>query len=96
MTTISGFDELETIHGRLYMEENNALTQITAFEALNSINGELRIDHNDALEALPLFSALRQIGTHVAEDNSPIFIQRNRELSLCCGLFPFFTKLSAS
>ena len=69
MTSMAGFDALERIEGRLYMEENDALTTITAFEALDSIGGELRIVYNDALEALPPFTSLRTVGDDIYINN---------------------------
>ena len=71
LVSMSGFDALQTIGGRLYMEENDALVNITAFRSLTTISRELRIQFNDALSSLPTFPALRSIGAALPLSRPP-------------------------
>ena len=75
MTTMSGFNALDSIGGRLYMEENDALTgDVTVFSSLRVIRGQLRIVFHDNLTSLPAFPALRSIGSALEESDVPIDI----------------------
>ena len=89
LSSISGFDVLRTIEGRLYINRNNSLTNITAFGMLRSVGGQLRITSNASLGSLPTFPVLRNIGSALESLTTPIIISFNDMLSACCGLLPF-------
>ena len=62
LLSMSGFDVLDSIGGRLYMKKNDELTTITAFGSLSSVGGQLEIVFNDALTTITAFGRLDSVG----------------------------------
>ena len=89
LTTINGFDALESIGRYLELYNNDELGTIDGFDELESIGEAPSVRDNDVLTALPAFPALRSIGSGLESTENLIVIASNPMLSLCCGVFPF-------
>ena len=67
--TLTGFGNLASIGGYLYIRSNPSLT-ITGFGNLLSIQGILSIGYNDNLQTITGFGNLASIGDHLNIDNN--------------------------
>ena len=89
LPSVSGFAELESVGGHLAIGSNALLSSLPDFASLRRVEDSLVIVNNEVLTSLPSFASLRNIGNELASEETPIIIEDNRTLSLCCGVSPF-------
>ena len=85
---------LKTITGALTIS-GTKLDTLDAFSELTTIEDSLVIRENALLDSLLGFTELRSIGNGLASEETPLVIEDNGTLSLCCGV-SYFVQASLS
>ena len=80
--------QVETITGALTISDTRLAT-LDAFSELTTIGDSLVVRNNALLDSLLGFSSLNSIGAELASEETPLLIEDNGTLSLCCGVSPF-------
>ena len=80
--------QVETITGALTIS-GTRLATLDAFSELTTIGDSLVVRENALLDSLLGFAALNSIGAELASEETPLLIEDNGTLSLCCGVSPF-------
>lgn len=76
LQSLSGFDSLTNISGRLFLFNNAALTSLDGFPKLERIDGPLVVDSNRALTEITGFENLEYV-------DGAVYFKNNSNLSRC-------------